>query len=56
MSPRSRPGRSCGVGSQGLRLYANGIVDEMLLDYGDFVLRAELDVLEALPEIECKAE
>ncbi|MCH8154562.1 MAG: DUF1849 family protein [Proteobacteria bacterium] len=41
---------------QGLRLYANGIVDEMVLDYGDFVLRAELGVLEALPEIECKAE
>ena len=41
---------------QGLRLYANGIVDEMLLDYGDFVLRAELDVLEALPPLECKAE
>jgi hypothetical protein len=41
---------------QGLRLYANGIVDEMLLDYGDFVLSAELGVLEALPEIECKAE
>ncbi len=41
---------------QALRLYANGIVDEMLLDYGDFVLRAELGVLEALPEIECKPE
>ncbi len=41
---------------QGLRLYANGIVDEMLLDYGDFVLRAELGVLEALPELECEAE
>jgi hypothetical protein len=41
---------------QALRLYANGIVDEMLLDYGDFVLRAELSTLEALPEIECKIE
>ncbi len=41
---------------QALRLYANGIVDEMLLDYGDFVLRAELEVLEALPEIDCKRE
>ena len=41
---------------QALRLYANGIVDEMLLDYGDFVLRADLGTLEALPEIECKAE
>jgi hypothetical protein len=41
---------------QGLRLYANGIVDEMLLDYGDFVLRADLQVLEALPEFDCKVE
>ncbi len=41
---------------QALRLYANGIVDEMLLDYGDVVLRAELDLLEALPEIACKVE
>ncbi|MHA1151689.1 MAG: EipB family protein [Alphaproteobacteria bacterium] len=41
---------------QGLRLYANGVVDEMLLDYGDFVLRADLDLLEALPPLDCKAE
>ncbi len=41
---------------QALRLYANGVVDEMLLDYGDFVLRAELGVLEALPKLACKAE
>ena len=41
---------------QALRLYANGVVDEMLLDYGDFVLRAELGVLEALPPLDCKAE
>jgi hypothetical protein len=41
---------------QALRLYANGIVDEMLLDYGDFVLRADLQVLEALPAIDCKVE
>ena len=41
---------------QALRLYANGIVDEMLLDYGDFVLRADLSILEALPEIECRIE
>lgn len=40
---------------QALRLYANGIVDEMLLDYGDFVLRADLTVLEALPPLDCKA-
>ena len=41
---------------QALRLYANGVVDEMLLDYGDFVLRADLGVLEALPDPGCKAE
>ena len=41
---------------QALRLYANGVVDEMLLDYGDFVLRAELDVLEALPPLDCQVE
>jgi hypothetical protein len=41
---------------QAVRLYANGIVDEMLLDYGDFVLRADLGVLEALPPLDCKAE
>ncbi len=41
---------------QALRLYANGVVDEMLLDYGDFALTAELGVLEALPKLECKAQ
>jgi len=38
---------------QRLRLYANGVVDELLLDYGDFVLRADLAELEGLPELEC---
>ena len=41
---------------QALRLYANGVVDEMLLDYGDFVLRADLGMLEALPDPGCKPE
>ena len=41
---------------QALRIYANGIVDELLLDYGDFVLRADLYVLEALPPLDCKVE
>jgi len=41
---------------QALRLYANGVVDEMLLDYGDFVLRADLGTLEALPDPGCKPE
>ncbi len=39
---------------QTLRLYANGIVDEMLLDYGSFALRADLSLLEALPPLDCK--
>jgi len=38
---------------QRLRLYANGVVDELLLDYGDFVLRAELAQLKGLPQHEC---
>ena len=41
---------------QTLRLFANGVVDEMLLDYGDFVLKADLAVLEALPDPGCKPE
>lgn len=41
---------------QRLRLFANGIVDEMQLDYKDFVLKADLTVLEALPEVACKVE
>jgi hypothetical protein len=27
---------------QGLRLFANGVVDEMTLDYGDLVLASDL--------------
>jgi len=38
---------------QRLRLYANGVVDELLLDYGDFVLRADLAELNGLPKLEC---
>ncbi|MEQ8356680.1 MAG: DUF1849 family protein [Kiloniellaceae bacterium] len=38
---------------QGLRLFANGVVDEMRLDYGDFVLDADLTELAALPSPEC---
>jgi hypothetical protein len=41
---------------QALRLFANGVVDEMLLDYGDFALKAELRSAEALPELQCKSE
>ncbi|GAB4391886.1 MAG: cell envelope integrity EipB family protein [Kiloniellaceae bacterium] len=38
---------------QGLRLYANGVVDEMRLDYGDFVLDADLTELVELPAPDC---
>ena len=33
---------------QALRLYANGVVDDLILDYGDFALRARLKSLDAL--------
>jgi hypothetical protein len=38
---------------QGLRLFANGVVDEMRLDYGDFVLDADLTELAQLPPPNC---
>ena len=41
---------------QALRIYANGVVDEMLLDYGGFVLEAKLETLETLPDSGCKPE
>jgi len=34
---------------QAFRLYANGVVDDLILDYGDFALRATLESLEAVP-------
>jgi hypothetical protein len=33
---------------QAMRLYANGVVDDLILDYGDFALRASLQSLEPL--------
>ena len=41
---------------QRLRLFANGVVDELLLDYGDFALIARLQALESLPDPKCKTE
>ncbi|MGD1878979.1 MAG: EipB family protein [Kiloniellaceae bacterium] len=38
---------------QGLRLFANGVVDEMRLDYGEFVLDADLSDLIPLPSPNC---
>lgn len=38
---------------QAQRLYANGIVDEMVFDYDDFALDAKLQSLKALPAAQC---
>jgi len=38
---------------QGLRLFANGVVDEMSLDYGEFVLTSDLIELSPLPAPDC---
>ncbi len=38
---------------QALRLYANGVVDELEFDYSDFALEASLERLEALPSPDC---
>jgi EipB-like len=38
---------------QFFRIFATGVVDEMLLDYGDFTLRADLKSVEALPKPQC---
>ena len=38
---------------QELRVFGNGVIDELVLDYGDFSLDAELVDLEALPAPDC---
>ena len=38
---------------QGLRLYANGVADQLTFDYGDFSVSARLNALEALPATGC---
>ncbi len=38
---------------QDMRLFANGVVDELLLDYGDFTLDAALADLQELPAPDC---
>lgn len=38
---------------QELRIFANGITDELTFDYGDFALDATLSELTALPEPDC---
>ena len=37
----------------GMRLYDNGVSREMLLDYGDFAIKAKLDEIEALGRPSC---
>jgi hypothetical protein len=37
----------------GMRLKDNGVSQEMVLDYGDFAIKARLDELEALPKPNC---
>ncbi len=39
---------------QGFRVFANGIVDELVIDYGDFSIDADLETLSSLPEASCK--
>jgi len=38
---------------QALRIYANGVVDQLEFDYTDFALKASLEQLEALPPPDC---
>ncbi len=38
---------------QGLRIFANGVVDELELDYGDFVVKARLRELKPFDEPDC---
>jgi len=37
----------------GMRLYDNGVSTDMALDYSDYVIRAKLDEIEALPKPNC---
>jgi len=39
---------------QGFRVFSNGIFDEMVIDYGDFSIDAELETLSSLPEVSCQ--
>jgi hypothetical protein len=38
---------------QALRIYANGVIDQLEFDYTDFALKASLEQLEALPPPDC---
>ena len=36
-----------------MRLLANGVSQDMQLDYGDYVIKAQLDEIEPLPKPAC---
>ncbi len=36
-----------------MRLLDNGVSHDMMLDYGDYAIRAKLDDIEALPKPHC---
>jgi hypothetical protein len=38
---------------QALRIHANGVVEDLVLDYGDFTVIATLKKLEKLPPADC---
>ena len=39
---------------QGFRVFSNGIVDELVIDYGDFSIDADLEDLSSLPQATCQ--
>ena len=39
---------------QGFRVFSNGIVDELVIDYGDFSIDASLETLSSLPAASCQ--
>lgn len=39
---------------QGFRVFSNGIIDELVIDYGDFSIDAVLEGLSSLPEASCQ--
>ena len=39
---------------QGLRVFSNGIVDELVIDYGEFSIDASLETLDPLPAASCQ--
>lgn len=38
---------------QGFRVFANGVVDELVIDYGDFTIDADLEAISPLPAPNC---